>query len=104
MSGHSKWATIKRKKEVKDQKRGKLFGVLVRDITIAARSGRDPNMNPALKVAISNAKKGNLPQANIDRAIERGASVKEGKAFEVVYGVLGNNGEAGPHVPSRRAP
>ncbi len=74
MSGHSKWATIKRKKGAEDAKRGKIFTRLARDIMIAAREGGgDENANAKLKIAINKAKANNMPRENIDRAINRGA-------------------------------
>ena len=73
MSGHSKWSTIKRKKGAADAKRGALFGKLSRAITIAAREGGgDPEMNPALHLAVQKAKDGNMPNDNIQRAIDKG--------------------------------
>src|SRR5918994_3216639 len=73
MSGHSKWSTIKRKKGAADAKRGALFGKLSRAITIAAREGGgDPEMNSALGLAVQKAKEGNMPNDNIQRAIDKG--------------------------------
>ena len=73
MSGHSKWSTIKRKKGAADAKRGALFGKLSRAITIAAREGGgDPEMNPALALAVHKAKEANMPNDNIQRAIDKG--------------------------------
>jgi YebC/PmpR family DNA-binding regulatory protein len=73
MSGHSKWSTIKRKKGAADAKRGALFGKLSKAITIAAREGGgDPEMNPALALAVQRAKDGNMPNDNIQRAIDKG--------------------------------
>ena len=73
MSGHSKWSTIKRKKGAADAKRGALFGKLSRAITVAAREGGgDPDMNPALGLAVQKAKEGNMPNDNIQRAIDKG--------------------------------
>ena len=73
MSGHSKWSTIKRKKGAADAKRGALFGKLSKSITVAAREGGgDPDMNPALALAVAKAKDGNMPNDNIARAIEKG--------------------------------
>src|SRR5690606_33781406 len=72
MSGHSKWATIKRQKGANDAKRGQLFTRLGNAISIAAKSGGDPNMNPGLAMAIDKAKAANMPNANIERAIKRG--------------------------------
>ncbi len=73
MSGHSKWSTIKRKKGAMDAKRGALFAKLSRAITVAAREGGgDPEANPALALAIQKAKDANMPNDNIQRAIDRG--------------------------------
>ena len=73
MSGHSKWSTIKRKKGAADAKRGALFGKLSKAITAAAREGGgDPEMNPALALAVHKAKEGNMPNDNIQRAIDKG--------------------------------
>jgi len=82
MSGHSKWATIKRKKAATDQARGKVFSKYIKEITIAARAGPDSNTNPRLRTAISAAKAVNMPANNIDRAIQRGAGLEEGVHFE----------------------
>jgi YebC/PmpR family DNA-binding regulatory protein len=73
LSGHSKWSTIKRKKGAADAKRGALFGKLSKAITIAAREGGgDAEMNPALSLAVQKAKDGNMPNDNIQRAIDKG--------------------------------
>ena len=73
MSGHSKWSTIKRKKGAADAKRGALFGKLSRAITVAAREGGgDSDMNPALHLAVQKAKEANMPNDNIQRAIDKG--------------------------------
>jgi YebC/PmpR family DNA-binding regulatory protein len=73
MSGHSKWSTIKRKKGAADAKRGALFGKLSKAITVAAREGGgDTEMNPALGLAVQKAKAGNMPNDNIQRAIDKG--------------------------------
>ncbi|HKK72262.1 MAG TPA: YebC/PmpR family DNA-binding transcriptional regulator [Candidatus Krumholzibacteria bacterium] len=83
MSGHSKWATIKRKKGANDAKRGKLFTRLAKEITIAARDGGgDPEMNAGLRTAINNAKAQNMPNDNIDRAIKRGTGEVDGVSYE----------------------
>ena len=71
MSGHNKWTQIKHKKASADQARAKLFSKLAKNISIAARSGSDPKFNPALRSAIDQAKKQNMPHANIERAIKR---------------------------------
>ncbi|MEO6077373.1 MAG: YebC/PmpR family DNA-binding transcriptional regulator [Candidatus Andersenbacteria bacterium] len=73
MSGHSKWSQIKRAKEVTDNKRSQLFGKLSHDILLATTAGTDPKTNNALKDAIDKARKGNMPQVNIDRLLERQA-------------------------------
>jgi YebC/PmpR family DNA-binding regulatory protein len=85
MSGHSKWATIKHKKAATDAKRGKVFTKIIRELTIAARSGgADPDTNPRLRTAILTAKGENMPNDNIDRAIQRGAGTLEGETLEEV--------------------
>jgi YebC/PmpR family DNA-binding regulatory protein len=82
MSGHSKWATIKRKKAATDQARGKLFSKYIKEITLAARQGADPNGNPRLRTAITAAKSVNMPAGNIERAIRRGAGMEAGVHYE----------------------
>lgn len=72
MSGHSKWHSIKHKKGAADAARGKVFSRHAKLITIAARGGGDPAMNPALRMAIDLSKKDNMPNANIERAIKKG--------------------------------
>jgi YebC/PmpR family DNA-binding regulatory protein len=85
MSGHSKWATIKHKKAATDAKRGRVFTKLIREISIAARvGGGDPTSNPRLRSAISAAKAENMPNDNIERAIQRGAGQLEGEQYEEV--------------------
>jgi len=84
MSGHSKWATIKHKKAATDAKRGRIFTRLIREISIAARSGGDPNTNPRLRTAIQAAKNENMPNDNIERAILRGTGQLEGEQYEEV--------------------
>ncbi len=89
MAGHSKWAQIKRKKAVNDQRRGKLFTRLIKEISIAAREGGgDPEGNPRLRLAIQTAKDANMPQDNINRAIRRGTGELPGMQYEeIVYEV-----------------
>jgi YebC/PmpR family DNA-binding regulatory protein len=83
MSGHSKWATIKRKKAATDQARGKLFSKYIKEITLAARQGGgDPDANPRLRTAIHAAKAVNMPAANIERALKRGTGEAEGVHYE----------------------
>ena len=84
MSGHSKWSSIKHKKAATDAKRGKLFTKLARDVTMAARSGADPDMNPALRLAIQKARDSNMPNANIDRAIQRAVGGGDGAMLEEI--------------------
>ncbi len=96
MAGHSKWAQIKRKKAVNDQKRGQAFTKLIRELTVAARDGGgDPGFNPRLRLAVDTAKAANMPQDNIDRAIKRGTGELEGVSYEeVVYEGYGPGGVA----------
>lgn len=83
MSGHSKWATIKHKKAATDAKRGKAFTKIIRELTIAARSGgSDPDSNPRLRTAIQAAKNENMPNDNIERAVLRGTGGLEGEQLE----------------------
>jgi len=94
MSGHSKWATIKRKKAGADAQRGKIFTRLARDIMVAAREGGgDPAGNAKLKIAIDKAKAGNMPKENIERAIQRGSGGGDGVDMEEItyegYGLEG---------------
>lgn len=87
MSGHSKWATTKRKKAVIDSKRGKVFTKLIKEITIAAREGGgDPVGNPRLRLAIDNAKAANMPADNIERAVKKATGELEGQTYsELTY-------------------
>ncbi|MCL6447309.1 MAG: YebC/PmpR family DNA-binding transcriptional regulator [Armatimonadetes bacterium] len=86
MAGHSKWANIKRKKERMDAQRGKIFTRLAREIIVAARmGGGDPEANPRLKAAIQRAKEANIPNENIQRAIQRGTGEAGGAGYEEVY-------------------
>jgi len=96
MSGHSKWATIKRKKGAKDAARGKVFSKLIKEITIAARhGGGDPAGNPRLRTAIEAAKAENMPGSNIDRAVKRGTGELEGVTYEeITYEGYGPGGIA----------
>jgi YebC/PmpR family DNA-binding regulatory protein len=82
MSGHSKWATIKHKKGALDAKRGKIFTRLIKEISIAAKSGGDPDTNPRLRTAIAAAKAENMPADNIKRAIQRGTGELPGATYE----------------------
>jgi YebC/PmpR family DNA-binding regulatory protein len=82
MSGHSKWATIKHKKGALDAKRGKIFTRLIKEISIAAKGGGDPDTNPRLRTAIAAAKAENMPADNIKRAIQRGTGELPGATYE----------------------
>lgn len=83
MAGHSKWATTKRHKAAIDAKRGKIFSLLSKEITIAAKTGGgDPNFNPRLRTAVNSAKDANMPSDNIERAIKKGTGELEGVAIE----------------------
>ncbi len=84
MSGHSKWATIKHKKAALDAKRGKAFTRLIKEITIAARNGGDPDGNPRLRTAILAAKAVSMPADNIKKAVMRGTGELEGGQIEEV--------------------
>ena len=96
MSGHSKWSTIKRKKGAADAKRGTIFTRISKDITLAAREGGgDPSMNPALRLAVKNAKAANMPAANIERAINKGTGNLPGVKYEnYIYEGYGPGGAA----------
>lgn len=96
MAGHSKWAQIKRKKAVNDNKRGQHFTKLIREITVAARSGGgDPGMNPRLRLAVDTAKAANMPAENIERAIKKGTGELEGVDYqEIAYEGYGHGGAA----------
>lgn len=85
MAGHSKWANIQHRKGRQDAKRGKLFGRLIREVTVSARlGGPDPDGNPRLRAAIDNALAGNMPKDTIERAVKRGAGGAEGESLEEV--------------------
>ena len=96
MSGHSKWHSIKHKKGALDAKRGKLFTKLIKEITVAARSGGgDPEANARLRKAISDAKASNMPNDTIDRAVKRGTGELEGTSYdEITYEGYGPGGVA----------
>jgi len=96
MSGHSKWATIKRKKGKNDAARGKLFTKLIREITVAAREGGgEEGSNPRLRTAVLAAKAENMPAANIERAVKKGTGELPGESYEsVVYEGYGAGGAA----------
>jgi YebC/PmpR family DNA-binding regulatory protein len=96
MSGHSKWHTIKHKKGAADAKRGKIFTRLIKELTVAARSGGgDPDANPRLRTIIAEAKSVNMPADNIKRAIQRGTGELPGVSYEEVnYEGYGPGGAA----------
>lgn len=95
MSGHSKWSTIKRQKAVTDAKRSAIFTKVGNTIAVAAKSGTDPSMNFALRLALDQARAANMPQVNIQRAIDRGSGKLGGAAIEeVTYEGYGPGGIA----------
>lgn len=96
MSGHSKWHTIKHKKGAIDAKRGKVFTKLIKEITVAARTGGgDEAANARLRKAVSDAKAQNMPNDTIDRAVKRGTGDLEGVNYEeITYEGYGPNGVA----------
>lgn len=96
MSGHSKWAQIKRQKGVTDARRGKLFTKLGREVQRAARlGGPDPDENPALRLAVSRARQANMPKDNVERAIERATASGSGEDWdEIRYEAYGPGGVA----------
>lgn len=82
MGGHSHWATIKRHKSAQDAKRGKVFTRIIRELTIAARSGGDPDGNPRLRLAVAKAKEANMPGDTMKKAIQRGTGELPGVTYE----------------------
>ncbi len=85
MSGHSKWATTKRHKAAIDAKRGKLFSVMSKEISLAARNGGgDPEFNPRLRTCVAKAKAANMPAENVERAIKKGTGELPGVTYEEV--------------------
>ena len=96
MSGHNKWASIKHKKAAADSKRGKIFTKIIREITVAAKTGGgDPGTNPRLRTAIQSAKGENMPADNIERAIKKGTGEIEGIVYEeTLYEGYGPQGVA----------
>jgi YebC/PmpR family DNA-binding regulatory protein len=96
MSGHSRWSTIKHKKAAADAKRGSMFTKLIREITVAARTGGgDPDGNPRLRTAILAAREVNMPSDNIKRAIQKGTGELPGTSYdEVAYEGYGPGGVA----------
>jgi YebC/PmpR family DNA-binding regulatory protein len=95
MSGHSKWATIRRSKAKTDAARGRVFTRLIREITIAARTGGNPEANPRLRQAVAAAKAASMPSENIKKAIQRGTGELPGVTYEeVTYEAYGPGGVA----------
>lgn len=94
MSGHSKWSTIKRQKGANDAKRGAVFTKIGNQIAVAARSGTDPDTNPSLALAIEKAKQANMPNDNIQRAIQRVADKSAAAMEEAMYEGYGPGGVA----------
>ncbi len=85
MSGHNKWANIKHRKEAQDSKRSAEFTKVIRELTVAAKSGGgDPDMNPRLRVAIEKAREANMPKDTVERAIKRGTGELEGVNYEEI--------------------
>ena len=96
MSGHSKWSTIKRKKEKTDQQRAKVFTKIGRELAVVVKAGGpDPNVNSKLKDVIAKAKAANVPNDNIDRIIKKAAGEDDGKVYEnIIYEGYGPSGVA----------
>ena len=96
MSGHSKWSSIKHKKAATDSKRGKMFTKIIKELTVAARSGGgDPESNPRLRLAIQRAKDANMPKDNITKAIKKGTGELPGVNYEeITYEGYGPKGVA----------
>jgi YebC/PmpR family DNA-binding regulatory protein len=96
MSGHSKWATIKRKKGALDAARGKVFTKIIKEITVAARmGGGNPDGNPRLRLALDKSKSANMPKDTVERAIKKGTGELEGVTYEeMVFEGYGPNGVA----------
>ena len=93
MAGHSKWANIRYKKEKADQKRGKLFSRIAKEIISAVKQGgMDPKANAKLKLALQKAKQSNMPKENIERNIKKAASKDQKEYFEMAYELYGHGG------------
>jgi len=84
MAGHSKWANIKHRKARQDASRGKVWTKVIREITVAAKGGPDPNDNPRLRLALDKANAANMPKDNIKRAIEKGSGTGDTGALEEI--------------------
>ena len=95
MAGHSKWANIKHRKARQDASRGKVWTKVIREITVAAKDGPDPNANPRLRLALEKANAANMPKDTIKRAIEKGSGTGEtGQLEEIVFEGYGPGGVA----------
>lgn len=94
MAGHNKWSKIKRKKEVADQAKSKVFGKLARDIAIAVRESRGDENSPSVRALVEKARTENMPKDNIRRAIERGKGTAGGSLESVVFEAYGPAGVA----------
>jgi YebC/PmpR family DNA-binding regulatory protein len=95
MAGHNKWSKVKRIKAVVDSRKGKAFSRLAKEITLAARSGGDPAMNPRLRTLMLKAREANMPNENLERAIKKGTGDLEGQVIEeVTYEGYGPGGVA----------
>ncbi len=95
MAGHSKWANIKHRKARQDASRGKVWTKVIREITVAAKDGPDPNDNPRLRLALEKANAANMPKDTIKRAIEKGSGTGEtGELQEIVFEGYGPGGVA----------
>ena len=96
MSGHSKWANIKHKKEASDKKKGKIFSRIAKEIMVCVKqSGKDPGTNPRLRMALIEARAANMPRDNIDRAIKKGSGELGNVNYEeIVYEGYGPQGTA----------
>ena len=94
MSGHSKWSTIKRHKALVDAKRGKMFSIIGKEITLAVKSGgKNPDFNPQLRTLLAKAKSANMPNDNIQKAIQKGTGEIPGQQIEeLIYEGYGPNG------------
>ena len=95
MAGHSKWANIKHRKARQDASRGKIWTKVIREITVAAKDGPDPNDNPRLRLALEKANAANMPKDTIKRAIEKGSGTGEaGELEEIIFEGYGPGGVA----------
>ena len=95
MAGHSKWANIKHRKARQDASRGKVWTKVIREITVAAKDGPDPNDNPRLRLALEKANSANMPKDTIKRAIEKGSGTGEtGSLEEIIFEGYGPGGVA----------